>query len=76
MSPLLITCTRTWRGLIGCAHHSFRESVGHFRQWLDDLFAESWKACQDADVLIESPSTFAGIHIAEALKIPYFRAFT
>ncbi|KAK4704988.1 hypothetical protein P7C70_g1228, partial [Phenoliferia sp. Uapishka_3] len=39
-------------------------------------FAESWAACQEADILIESPSTFAGIHVAEALGIPYFRAFT
>lgn len=36
----------------------------------------AWKACQDTDLLIESPSAMAGIHIAEALKIPYFRAFT
>lgn len=55
---------------------SFRESVGHFRTWLDALFEESWIACKDAEVLVESPSTFAGIHIAEALRIPYFRAFT
>lgn len=27
-------------------------------------------------MLIESPSTMAGIHVAEALGIPYFRAFT
>jgi hypothetical protein len=37
---------------------------------------DAWIACHDADVLIESPSAFAGLHIAEALKIPYFRAFT
>ncbi|KAK4053271.1 hypothetical protein OIO90_004045 [Microbotryomycetes sp. JL221] len=54
----------------------FKESLGHFRQWLDDLFHESWEACQEADVLLESPSTFAGIHVAEALKIPYMRCFT
>ncbi|KAM0748381.1 UDP-Glycosyltransferase/glycogen phosphorylase [Meredithblackwellia eburnea MCA 4105] len=54
----------------------FKESLGHFRQWLDDLFAECWAACQDADILIESPSTMAGIHVAEGLGIPYFRAFT
>jgi sterol 3beta-glucosyltransferase len=47
-----------------------------FRGWLDDLLASSWSACQGADVLIESPSAMAGIHIAEALGIPYFRAFT
>lgn len=39
-------------------------------------FLESWEACQGADILIESPSTMAGIHVAEALNIPYFRAFT
>ncbi|KAI5475042.1 hypothetical protein MNV49_002067 [Pseudohyphozyma bogoriensis] len=54
----------------------FKESLGGFRQWLDDLFAESWHACQEADILIESPSTMAGIHVAEGLGIPYFRAFT
>ena len=40
------------------------------------VLLDSWSACHDADVLIESPSTFAGIHIAEAKQIPYFRAFT
>ena len=54
----------------------FKESLGGFRGWLDDLLLDSWRACQDAAVLIESPSTMSGIHIAEALKIPYFRAFT
>lgn len=54
----------------------FKESLGHFRQWLDELLLDAWNACKDADVLIESPSAMAGIHIAEALKIPYFRAFT
>jgi len=47
-----------------------------FRGWLDELLDSAWKACQGADVLIESPSAMAGIHIAEALMIPYFRAFT
>jgi sterol 3beta-glucosyltransferase len=36
----------------------------------------AWEGCQGSDVLIESPSAMAGIHIAEALQIPYFRAFT
>lgn len=54
----------------------FKESLGSFRQWLDDLLLDSWNACKDADVLIESPSTMSGVHIAEALQIPYFRAFT
>ena len=47
-----------------------------FRGWVDDLLKTSWEACQGTDVLVESPSAMGGIHIAEALKIPYFRAFT
>ncbi|RPB15250.1 UDP-Glycosyltransferase/glycogen phosphorylase [Morchella conica CCBAS932] len=46
------------------------------RGWLDGLLLSSWKACQGSNLLIESPSAMAGIHIAEALGIPYFRAFT
>jgi sterol 3beta-glucosyltransferase len=53
-----------------------KEANEKFRGWLDDVCSSSWRACQGADVLIESPSTMAGIHIAEALEIPYFRAFT
>lgn len=45
------------------------------RTWLDGLLATSWVACQGTDVLIESPSAMAGIHIAEKLRVPYFRAF-
>lgn len=58
-------------------NYSFiREAKAKFRDWIDDLLNTSWKACQDCDVLIESPSSIAGIHIAEKLQIPYFRAFT
>lgn len=53
-----------------------REGVTKFRGWLDDLLVSCWRACQGSDVIIESPNALAGIHIAEALKIPYFRAFT
>ncbi|KAG0265992.1 Sterol 3-beta-glucosyltransferase [Mortierella polycephala] len=52
-----------------------RESLKRFRGWLDELMETAWIACQDSDVLIESPSAMAGIHIAERLDIPYFRAF-
>lgn len=52
------------------------ETNSKFRGWLDDLLISAWEACQDAEVLIESPSAMAGIHISEALGIPYFRAFT
>ncbi|KAH0558394.1 hypothetical protein GP486_004947 [Trichoglossum hirsutum] len=61
----------------GMFTYSFiKEASLKFRGWLDDLLISAWAACQDSDVLIESPSAMAGIHIAEALGIPYFRAFT
>ncbi|TDL28861.1 UDP-Glycosyltransferase/glycogen phosphorylase [Rickenella mellea] len=53
-----------------------KEGVQKFRSWIDDLLKTAWEACQGTDVLIESPVAMGGIHIAEALKIPYFRAFT
>ncbi|KAF7367251.1 Sterol 3-beta-glucosyltransferase [Mycena sanguinolenta] len=53
-----------------------KEGLQKFRGWLDDLLKQSWDACQGTDVLIESPSAMGGYHIAEALGIPYFRAFT
>lgn len=61
----------------GMFTYSFlKEATSKFRTWIDDLLESSWQACQDSDILIESPSAMAGIHIAEALCIPYFRAFT
>lgn len=53
-----------------------KEGLAKMRTWLDDLLVSSWKACQGTELLIESPSAMAGIHIAEALQIPYYRAFT
>ncbi|KAF2402344.1 hypothetical protein EJ06DRAFT_335003 [Trichodelitschia bisporula] len=53
-----------------------KEASAKFRGWLDELMVSAWEACQNSDLLIESPSAMAGIHIAEALGIPYFRAFT
>ncbi len=61
----------------GMFTYSFlKEASLKFRGWIDELLSSAWKACQDTDILIESPSAMAGIHIAEALGIPYFRAFT
>ncbi|RPB25450.1 UDP-Glycosyltransferase/glycogen phosphorylase [Terfezia boudieri ATCC MYA-4762] len=61
----------------GMFTYSFlREASSKFRGWIDELLISAWVACQDSDLLIESPSAMAGIHIAEALQIPYFRAFT
>lgn len=53
----------------------FHKANATMRTWLDGLLVTSWVACQGSDVLIESPSAMAGIHIAEKLRIPYFRAF-
>ncbi|KAK4146688.1 glycosyltransferase [Dichotomopilus funicola] len=54
----------------------FREANAKMRDWLDELLVTAWNACQGSDLVIESPSAMAGIHIAEALGVPYFRAFT
>jgi hypothetical protein len=32
------------------------------------VLVASWEQCKDADVLLESPSAMAGVHIAEALR--------
>lgn len=53
-----------------------KDAQAKFKDWISKLLTTSWQACQGADLLIESPSAMAGIHIAEALVIPYFRAFT
>lgn len=53
-----------------------RESMTKFRGWLDDLLISCWNACQGTDVVVESPSAIAGIHVAEALQVPYYRSFT
>ena len=61
----------------GMFTYSFlKEASSKFRGWIDSLLSSGWKACQDSDILIESPSAMGGIHIAEALGIPYFRAFS
>jgi sterol 3beta-glucosyltransferase len=61
----------------GMFTYSFlREASLKFRGWIDDLLSSAWRSCQGCDLLIESPSAMAGVHIAEALRIPYFRGFT
>ena len=55
-----------------------REASKKFGGWIKELLSTSWDACKDQnfDIIIESPSCIAGIHIAEALRVAYFRAFT
>ncbi|KAI0074052.1 UDP-Glycosyltransferase/glycogen phosphorylase, partial [Panus rudis PR-1116 ss-1] len=45
----------------------FKESISNFRTWLDQLLMDAWRQCGDAQILLESPYAFAGVHIAEAL---------
>ncbi|KAI8086740.1 UDP-Glycosyltransferase/glycogen phosphorylase [Halteromyces radiatus] len=51
------------------------EGLRLFKVWIDELLELTWKACQGTDVLIESPSAMIGVHIAEKLRVPYFRSF-
>lgn len=53
-----------------------KEATFRFRSWIEGLMDSAWRACQNSDVIIESPSAMVGIHIAEALQVPYFRAFS
>jgi hypothetical protein len=45
-------------------------SIYQDRQYLivHKVLVDSWEQCKDADVLLESPSAMAGVHIAEALR--------
>ncbi|KAK9466301.1 hypothetical protein V1512DRAFT_209021 [Lipomyces arxii] len=61
----------------GMFTYSFlKEASATLRGWITELLETAWIACEGTDVLIESPSAMAGIHIAQKLRIPYFRAFT
>ncbi|KAI8852788.1 hypothetical protein BC829DRAFT_383798 [Chytridium lagenaria] len=53
-----------------------RDAAGKFRGWIDELLESAWEACQGTDMLIESPTAMAGVHIAEKLDIPFFGAFS
>ncbi|KAH9818350.1 family 1 glycosyltransferase [Melampsora americana] len=47
-----------------------------FSGWLKELLHNSGEAARGSDLLIESPNTMVGAHIAESMQIPYYRAFT
>ncbi|CAH7670879.1 hypothetical protein PPACK8108_LOCUS5626 [Phakopsora pachyrhizi] len=48
-----------------------REGLRKLWGWLDNLLVSFYKACKAIDLLIESPLTMSGIHIAEVLEILY-----
>ncbi|GAN03492.1 glycosyltransferase family 1 protein [Mucor ambiguus] len=51
------------------------EGLRLFKDWIDELLTLSWKAVQGTEIIIESPSAMIGVHMAEALRVPYFRSF-
>lgn len=53
-----------------------RDSFKTFLPLIPQLLNEAWEGCKDANVLIFTPPSLAGPHIAERLDIPCFNAFT
>ncbi|KAI8364520.1 UDP-Glycosyltransferase/glycogen phosphorylase [Choanephora cucurbitarum] len=51
------------------------EGLRLFKVWIDELLTLAWDAVQNTDIIIESPSAMIGVHMAEALQVPYFRSF-
>ncbi|EGF98010.1 family 1 glycosyltransferase, partial [Melampsora larici-populina 98AG31] len=54
----------------------WRQGYSKFSGWLKELLHNSGEVARGSDLLIESPTTMVGAHIAESLQIPYYRAFT
>lgn len=53
--------------------YKFWKEAHFFHDWLDELLQSIWEASEETELLIESPSTIGGIHVAQKLQIPYFR---
>jgi hypothetical protein len=45
----------------------YNVEMTQFAANVSTVLADAWKACRDAEVLLESPPAMAGVHIAEAL---------
>lgn len=41
--------------------------------WFDELLSSVWEASQDSELIIDSPASMGGLHVAQKLEIPYFR---
>ena len=52
-----------------------REGLNSFRGWIEELLESCYTACEGTELIIESPTAFGGIHVAEAMQVPYFSAF-
>lgn len=53
-----------------------KDSFKTFLPLIPTILQEAWQGCRDADILIATPTSLAGYHIAEKLQIPFFNAFT
>ncbi|MBD1926377.1 glycosyltransferase family 1 protein [Trichocoleus sp. FACHB-90] len=54
-----------------------RNFIGNFiGPIMEDLLADSWRACQGAEAIISMPLAIAGYHIAEKLGVPFYSAWT
>jgi sterol 3beta-glucosyltransferase len=53
-----------------------RQAVSNFSGWMRDLHETCYKACENTDVIMEAPTVFAGMHIAEKMGVPFFQVFT
>lgn len=53
-----------------------KDSFKTFIPLISTLLQEAWLGCMDANILITTPASLAGYHIAEKLQIPFFNAFT
>ncbi|PLW06240.1 hypothetical protein PCASD_24109, partial [Puccinia coronata f. sp. avenae] len=65
-----------FRSVAGDPKSSSNIARSIFGPWFDQLLESSWAASKDTDLLIESPSTMVGVHVAQGRNIPYIRAFT
>lgn len=53
-----------------------QEGMSKFSAFIDNLLEDCLQACLNTDIIIATPSSMAGYHIAEMLQIPFFSAFT
>lgn len=53
-----------------------KDSLETFLPLIPSLLQEAWQGCKDANILISTPTSLAGYHIAEKLQIPFYNAFT
>lgn len=58
------------------SYNFVRESFNTFLPYINDLLNEAWEGCKDANMLIATPTSLAGYHIAEKMDIPFYNAFT